>query len=304
MPFVHAHIGARWHVAGDALRCGRGRGGRSGDVVGMRRSVETLRCVAGGTGVIARRAQLGAMRIMAIRAGDARAIHLALQERTRFEDLIADLPIGEIEAIVEQRQGVLIGADMRAIRQDMSARMAGGALVQLGIIAPRALPLADAARVLGAPVPAGGVAEADGETVTWQRKSMRPCEVVLPGAVTGLTPHIEVGDAGSPAICGALVAAHHRCRVAFRTAAVPVEIARRPMQRVVRTDMFARIEAEPALPALRQRPRIPRQRQRLQAPPGQWRQILLQGIDAKGIGDGDIMPLGAHPKFAIAPEKG
>ena len=106
---MHAHVGAGGHVAGDALR------GRACRVVGVGWRVEPRRIVAGGAGGIARRAQLQAMRFVAIRAGDARAMHFALQERAGFEHLVADLAVGEIEAIIEQRQGIAVVEGPRSI---------------------------------------------------------------------------------------------------------------------------------------------------------------------------------------------
>ena len=48
------------------------------------------------------RAQLETMRFMAVAAGNAGAIHLALAERTVNVYLILDLPIGVVQPFLEQ----------------------------------------------------------------------------------------------------------------------------------------------------------------------------------------------------------
>ena len=53
-------------------------------------------------------AQLAAMRLVAIAAGDACRVHLALQERTPVVDFVALLPIGMVERRAEQRRPVVI----------------------------------------------------------------------------------------------------------------------------------------------------------------------------------------------------
>ena len=93
VPPIDHHVGARRHVARGAgerrvyplvavMRCGRVFVGR----------------VALQADAVAGRAQLGAMRLVAIAAGDAGREHLALLERAVVVDLVEHLPVGMIEA--------------------------------------------------------------------------------------------------------------------------------------------------------------------------------------------------------------
>ena len=74
-PIVHLHICALWHVATDAL----GAGGFCRVMVMIRRVIDVC-AVALCAQPVAFRYQLSTMWIMAIGAGDALLIHLALQE--------------------------------------------------------------------------------------------------------------------------------------------------------------------------------------------------------------------------------
>src|SRR5262245_57846464 len=62
---------------------------------------------AGAEGV-ACRAQLSAVRIMAVAAGDAVRVHFALQERTPVVDLASLLTVGVIQRIREQCRTVVV----------------------------------------------------------------------------------------------------------------------------------------------------------------------------------------------------
>jgi hypothetical protein len=80
------------HMAADALRAGA-----AGLVVMVLRLVEFSRHVALRTESIALGAQLGAMRVVTVGAGDPGGMHAALHERAVFVDLAVDPPVGVIE---------------------------------------------------------------------------------------------------------------------------------------------------------------------------------------------------------------
>ncbi len=121
-PVVDDHIGLGGHMAVDALRARAARlvMGVGGDVeLGWQMALRAKRIAFGPQGE--------AMRLMAVRAGDAGMMHAALQERAIFEHLAVDLPVGMIEAGLQQRRqiGVEEGrSDRRILGDDLAARMA------------------------------------------------------------------------------------------------------------------------------------------------------------------------------------
>ena len=96
-PDMNLHIGPLRHMAGDASS-----GRRALGVTMMPRLIEHRLRMTLGAQSIALGAQRGAMRLVAIDAGHARAMHAALLEGAPFEDLVLDLAIGEIEPRLQQ----------------------------------------------------------------------------------------------------------------------------------------------------------------------------------------------------------
>ena len=92
VPPVDDHVGPGRHVA---RRAGERRVHRL--VAVMRDGRVFVGRVTLQTGAVAGEAQLGAMRIVAIAAGDAGREHLALLERAVIVDLVEHLPVGMIE---------------------------------------------------------------------------------------------------------------------------------------------------------------------------------------------------------------
>ena len=84
VPAIDHHVGARRHVAG---RAGERRIGAL--VVVMRRGRVLVGRVALQADAVARKPQLGAVRLVAVAAGDAGREHLALLERAVVVDLVA-----------------------------------------------------------------------------------------------------------------------------------------------------------------------------------------------------------------------
>ena len=122
VPGIDAHVVPGRHVAGRALRASR-----TGRVQGMRRCVVFRRQVALRADRIAGRARLARMRIVAVAAGNAGCMHLALQERADVVHLIELLAIGEIQAIAQQRNVMRLeqpAVVIHALGERRTARMA------------------------------------------------------------------------------------------------------------------------------------------------------------------------------------
>ena len=129
MPPVDYHIRLGGHVA---RRAGDGRVHRLVAMV-RDRGVFVGR-VTLQTGRIAGKAQLGAMRIVAIAAGDTGGEHLALLERAVIINLIQQLPIGVIEPAAQRRNHVRAG-------QGSSRDPSLGKLAASGVAQPARLDL-------------------------------------------------------------------------------------------------------------------------------------------------------------------
>ncbi len=119
MPVVDAHVGRRRHVAGNALR-----GPRSLRVVGVRGRVVFRRLMALRANVVAGTAELQRVRIMAVGAGDALGLHPALHERAPLVDLVPDLPVAPVEALVERGETMRV---LQRLAMDVVVRDARGA---------------------------------------------------------------------------------------------------------------------------------------------------------------------------------
>ena len=96
---VDDHVGSRRHVAGGAAD-------RRIDalVPAMRGDGVFVGGVALQADAVARQFELGAVRIVAVAAGDAFGEHLALLERPVIVDFVLHLPVGEIEAVAQGRR--------------------------------------------------------------------------------------------------------------------------------------------------------------------------------------------------------
>ena len=103
-------------------------------VMMMFRDIEFRWQMALRTEPIALLAESQTVRLVAIRAGDAGMIHATLDERAIFEHFAVDLPIGMIEAGIEQRGQIGI-EESRACGwipcDHLAAGMASGAHVEL-----------------------------------------------------------------------------------------------------------------------------------------------------------------------------
>jgi hypothetical protein len=144
-PGVDDHVILGGHVAVDALRAGA-----PGLVMMVPGDIEFRRHVALRTESVPFGTQLGAVRVVAVRAGDSGGMHPALQERAVFVDLAVDLLVGVIETGPEQRRQieVEIGRARHCTLGDHSAaRVTGGALGTF--VVPSLVPPGPMQRVVG-----------------------------------------------------------------------------------------------------------------------------------------------------------
>src|SRR6185295_2842830 len=74
----------------------------------MRRRRVLWRRVARQAHLAPRRAELEAVRVVAVRAGDATVKHLGLPKRAVLVHLVADLAIGVVEAILQERHAMRV----------------------------------------------------------------------------------------------------------------------------------------------------------------------------------------------------
>src|ERR1044071_10280147 len=89
---------------------------------------------------------------------------------------------------------------------------------------------------------------------------------------------------------------------------IPILLQRGPLESIFVAYVFVRIEMKPALPALVLRPRIPGNRQHLDAPVGKLDHILLQGIETERVFDLKrcelaVRPVGLDKKLSILAKK-
>ena len=136
----------------------------------------------------------------------------------------------------------------------------------------------------------------------------RPGGVARALAVAGLAAHADFRPGRCEAIgLGVVVLAQAR-RVAFRAHEIPVLVQFGPVQDIVVPDLLVGIEVKPALAAFVLRPAVPGERQGLQAPVGEFDQILLQRIDAEGVfhlenGELAVGAVGLDQKFPVLAEE-
>ena len=313
-PRIDDHEIFGWHVTVDALCAGA-----AWLVVMVLGYIKFCRQVALTAQRISVGTQLRAVRVVAVRAGDARVKHAALQERAVFVDLAVDLPVGVIEARLEQRRqiGVEEGlARHRVLGDDLAAGMARGAGIDLG-----------RSQLLGAPGNPGlrvhlpmtviGRLQPIGQAhpvriVSWLSLLARlgPGDVAGTGAVARLAGNVDIGPARRVGIGGEVVVLLQIGRVAIGALVIPGLVAPGPVQRVAGFEFLIGVEMEPALAALVFRPAVPGDPERLQPSARHRDQVLLQRIDPERVGDWIFMQsavgaVGAdHELVAVAEEGG
>ena len=220
-------------------------------------------------------------------------MHAALQEGAIFEHLAVDLPVGVIEAGLQQRGqiGVEEGRpDRRILGDDLAARMAARANIEFLAVGRRR-----ALRCAGLGVHAPDVLrrrfepdrQAQMRVVRGapRRLRVRPIDMARAGAVAGLAGDVHVAPRGRIGVGAEIIVLFEVSRVAGGALIVPGLVAPGPVQRAARRQRLVRIKMHPALAALILRPAVPGDSERLIAPARKGDQILLQRIDAERIGD-------------------
>ncbi len=215
---------------------------------------------------------------MAVGAGHARLVHAALAVGAVLEDLVELLAVGVVEAgaqvvgdeLVEQGR-----AGHGVLDQPGAARVAGGALVDLGVRAGER-PVRGGQRRLAALARGGAPACALG--------------VRAAGAVAGLAAHVRLGPGGGVAVVLVVVALAVGGGVALAAHQVPVLVAPAPVQVVARGDRAVGVQREPGLAR-----GIPGDREGLQASALLRQQHLLQRPDAEDVADRERLRAAVGP---------
>ncbi len=294
------HVVPRRHVTGDAPRSGR-----SGGMEVVLRRIELLGGVARHAHAVGRALHLERVRIVAVRARDTGGVHLALEEGAVLVDLVLDLAVGKVKALLEQRRPVglhqglaedVVGLD------DGAARMTARAGFDLRRRGPRNAPLRDAGRRVDVPGRLRRILQGDresflriiGDGLSGERR-LGPGDVRGARPVAGLTGDVELRPGRRVGVRGRRVALPHVRRVTVRAHEVPVLVGPGPVQRVGVRNLLFRVEMKPALAALLRGPRVPHHVQRLQTPPRKRNQVLLERRDAEGVGDRILVELAVGP---------
>src|SRR3954447_5770147 len=290
-------------------------------VVVMRRGRVLVGRMALQADAVARKPQAGAVRLVAVAAGDARREHLALLERTVVENLVEHLPVGMVEPAGERRDPMRVrqpSAGDPILRERATTRVTQPAGLHL---------LAQHRRGEGVGrVPYAGVdrpdtipplVEANQQAHGWVFGFAEgPPALTLAGpgdmaralAVAGLAADADLGPGGGEAVVRRIIVLVHARRVALGAHEVPVLVQLGPMQDIVVADLLMGIEVEPALAAVVLRSAVPGDRQRLQAAVRERDQVLLQRLDAEGVfhlerGELSIGSVGLDEEPAVLAEK-
>ena len=216
--------------------------------------------------------------VVAVAAAHVALVHLALRERAVNVDLVEDLAVGEVQALVEQarQEGVHEGA---AVVVEIAHRGA-----------PRVARRAQL-DVLARAQAGGGLHQPEiGGRRTRDVGDLGPLDVQRTRSVAGFAADVDVRPGGRVAVGLRIVVLVEVGRVALRAHAVPVLRRVGPVKPVVRVDVLDRGDAEPAVLA-----RVPGDRQGLQAPARERHEVLLQREPAEGVGDLELAHLAARP---------
>ena len=258
------------------------------------------------------------MGVVTVGAGHARALHPALDERAPLVDLSEDLTVRVVEMGLEQRRDVGVEKGLAigmGVDDRTPPRMTAGTDLHLGRGPGRPRPLGDTAlAVLDGPR-AVAPPEVHDEAGCARRRPrcpggarLGPGDVGRGGTVAFLAGHRELRPGSGVAVRGEVVSLPEVRRVALGALEVPRLLPARPVKRVRRPERLVGIEVKPALTALGPGPRVPGQAQRLEPTARERDEVLLEGIDAEGIGDLEltglaVRPVGANEELAVAAEE-
>ncbi len=279
---VHLHVDPTRHVTCDATRS---RGPRW--VVMVRGPGEDLGAMTGGADAFGGR-DLQTVWIVAVAADDAGRVHFALKEGAPHVDLVLDLAVRVVEALLEQRGSVAIQEGGRRTdlgRDPCPSRVAGRADLDFRPVTAGRMPRGDRRSRREAPLVL--LAECELQTGVLERlatAALRPPHVARPPSMTGLAGDVDLGPAGPVSMGGGVEAGLHIGRVTVRTHRPPASGETGPVEEITRWDRRLRVQMEPPLAAPCGGSAVPGHRQRLQPAVCGRHEVLLQGRDTEGVG--------------------
>ena len=258
------------------------------------------------------------MRVVTVRARHAGAVHPALEERAVVVHLVSLLSVGEVEARLDQGRDVVIEqrcAGRVAFRDVRAQCVALGARLDLPIGGARRTAMCGRRGRIPHPLCRVSLGELRRQPIVvpdelaekgWVRS---PARMSRAGSVTRLARHVDLRARRVEFAGRGVISLPHAGRVAIGAHEVPVVLCARPMELVGVGDNHARVEREPPLTALCRGPRVPRDRQCLNAPAGKVDQILLQWVNAERVADHVVVALavgtlGVHDEPVAAANEG
>ena len=210
---------------------------RAGGVVVMRCVVVGRRQVALGADGVAGRPQCEAMRFVAVAAGDARLVHLALHERAVDVHFFEDLAVDVVQAYFQQsgEVGVQQVGAMTILAQGCSPRMA----TRAGLDLPRFLGRRAAPRdgLVGDEMPCARISQVDIEAgigCVLQPAAVGHCNVSLTRSVAGFAADVDLAPGGCVRVRVRVVSFRQVRAVTLGAAGVPVVVAAGPVQWIPR----------------------------------------------------------------------
>ena len=227
------------------------------------------------------------MRVVAVGAGHALAVHLAAQERAQVEHLVAHLAIVAVQPRLDQRGAKAVGqpvAGLPLVAELAAPCMAAGAGVDLaravarrrarGVAGDRGYRPQHAAALIQQVAQAfGGIGRA-GRGVFAAGLALGPGQVPGARAVAGLAADVDVGSGGVVVLGLLVVLLAQVGGMAIGALVVPDLVDAGPVQRLAGFQLAVGVEGEPALAALRGGPAVPGDAQGLQAAAGKADQVL------------------------------
>jgi hypothetical protein len=215
-----------------------------------------------------------------------------------YVHLVADLAVGEVQLLVEQREPVRVGerlAECRILAQRRSPRVTARARLALRASGERRRPGGDRGGPCEAPLPRRRERDRQRRRCLARTRRLHVCRS---GPVARLTGHVQITPGRREALGVGVVALAQTRRVAGRAHVVPVLGRPGPVQLVGVRDRLVGVEVVPALATGRFGPRVPRDAEYLEStrpvPIGREggsrcvvdpQQVLLQGVEAERIGD-------------------
>ncbi len=241
--------------------------------------------------LVAVEAELETVDIVAVRTADIVVVHLALDEGAVDIDLVENLPVGEIEPLVEQRRRQAVEEHQAAVLEIPefgAARVAGRAKLDLLVRADVHGGYDQAVAAVGGPS---------------HGRELGPGEVRRTGSVAGLAADVDLRPGGFEGPGLGVIALDQIGRVALGAHPVPVLRVARPVKPVVGRDVLVGIEVEPLAAD-----GVPGEIQTLEPTAGKGHEILLQRVVTEGVGDLEVAhfatgALGVDKKPAVPAKK-